>query len=448
MEQVLKQEIILDKSQLLNYFHSGFKNRSDFKVGMELEKLPVSNSDSKAVPYSKGIEEFLKKYGNDYVKENSNIMGIRENSGVISLEPGSQCEISTYPKKSIHDLKEAIFSYNNKSAYIAEDLGFSLLGYGIQPVSTYDNIELIPKKRYSYMTNYLPDKGKYSLVMMRETAGIQVALDYESEEDAVSKLRVSLALSPIVTAMFANSPVRAGVDTGYKSFRALSWTHTDENRCGLVSKKLFDPCYDYTFNDHIDVLLDLPMIFVEKDSKFIDMKKFTFRDYMKNGYEGYRATMDDWFLHANLFFPDVRLNSYIEIRNCDSQREDLILAPAALWKGLLYNQDSMDAAFELVSKLKYEDLMELRSLVPKYALNTNIKSFKVSEAARELVNIAFNSLKQMNDIDKNDKDETVYLENLVNLVDQSTTPADIILKRWNSDWNRNVGRLVEYSRIK
>jgi glutamate--cysteine ligase len=191
----------------------------------------------------------------------------------------------------------------------------------------------------------------------------------------------------MVTAIFANSPIRGKMDTGYKSFRALSWLYTDEARCGLVSRKLFDPDYEYTFEDHIETLLDLPMIFIQKENKYIDMNGYTFRDYLDNGYEGYKATLDDWFLHANLFFPDVRLNNYIEIRNCDSQREDLLLAPAALWKGILYNQDAMQAAYKLIKKLSFENLMELRKLVPKYALNTYIDSFKVIDAAKELINI-------------------------------------------------------------
>ncbi|MDD3014299.1 MAG: glutamate-cysteine ligase family protein [Candidatus Gastranaerophilales bacterium] len=447
MEQALKQEIISDKSQLLNYFHSGFKSKTDFKVGMELEKLAVNYFDCKAVPYSKGIEKFLKRYDRDYLRENGNVLGIKEDFGMISLEPGSQCEISTFPIKSLHDLNNSIFLYNIKSSYIAEELDFCWLGYGIQPASTYESIELIPKKRYAYMTDYLPDKGELALIMMRETAGIQVALDYESEEDAINKLRTSLALSPIVTAMFANSPIREKKDTGYKSFRALSWLNTDEVRCGLVSKKLFDPDYEYTFEDHVEVLLDLPMIFIQKDNKYINMKDRTFRDYLNHGYEGHRASMDDWFLHTNLFFPDVRLNNYIEIRNCDSQREDLILAPAALWKGILYNQDAMQSAFDLVKELNYENLMELRSLVPKYALDTQIDALKVSDAAKELVNIAYKSLKQMNIQDENGYDESIYLESLFDLVNQSKTPADLILQRWYSDWNKNTAELVEYSKI-
>jgi len=447
MEQVIKQELITDKSQLLDYFHKGSKSRTDFKVGMELEKLAVNPFDCKAIPYSKGIESFLKRYGNGYVSEDGHVLGVKQDSGIISLEPGSQCEISTFPVQSLHDLKQSIVSYNKKSSLIADDLDFWWIGYGVQPVSTYNDIELIPKKRYAYMTDYLPDKGHLALVMMRETAGIQVAVDYESEEDAINKFRISLALSPIATAMFANSPIREKKDTGYKSFRALSWLNTDEARCGLVSKKLFNHDYEYTFEDHIEVLLDLPMIFIQKDSAFIGMKGRSFRDYLNNGFEGYKASMDDWFLHSNLFFPDVRLNNYIEIRNCDSQREDLILAPAALWKGILYNQDAMQAAFDLVKKLSYENLMELRRLVPKYALDTSIDSFKVSEAAKELVNIAYKSLKQMNIQDKNTNDESVYLESISELVNQSKTPADLILQRWNSDWKRNVAKLVEYSRI-
>jgi glutamate--cysteine ligase len=447
MKQAANLEYIENKSQLLNYFNSGFKSKNDFKVGIELEKLAVSPFNYKAIPFSCGIEDFLKKFGNKYISENNRIIGSVEDYGVVSLEPGSQCEISLYPAKTLHELYENLKFYNQKSALMAEELDFNWIGYGVQPLSTNKNIELIPKVRYEYMTNYLPVRGELALVMMRETAGIQVALDFESEEDAIKKLRLSLALSPFVTAMFANSPIREGKDTGYKSFRANSWLNTDETRCGLVSKKLFDTDYEYSFDDHIEVLLDIPMIFIQKDNKYTDVKGLTFRNYLKKGFNNYIATMDDWYLHMNLFFPDVRLNSYLEIRNTDSQRNDLMMAPAAFWKGILYDDDSMDSAFELIKKLKYEDLMLLRADVPKYALKTEINNCKVSDIAKELIKIAYNSLNKMNNKNHDNLTEAVYLDKLIELINQNKTPADIILEKWHNEWNKDPAKLIEYSRI-
>ena len=365
----------------------------------------------------------------------------------ITLEPGSQFELSSKPEKSIHSLAKKIIVYNSLSSKIAEELGIYWLGYGIQPVSTYENIELIPKSRYEIMTEYLPTKGSRALVMMRETAGIQVSLDYKSEYDAIAKLRASLLLSPIVSAIFSNSPVREGKDTGFKSYRAYSWLYTDNDRCGLVSRLIFESNYEYSFSDYTDALLDLPMMFLKKDDKWINMRGITFRDYLKNGYNNCKATIEDWYLHMSSFFPDVRLRNYIEIRNCDSQKSDLIPSVPALWKGILYNNDAMAASLNLVNGLSWEDINELKNLTPKYALEAEIKGIKLKDIAKELVNIAENSLKSLAELNEKNQDESIYLENLKKLVSKGKTPSNIILEHWYADWNKDINKLIYYSRL-
>ncbi|OGH97416.1 MAG: hypothetical protein A2104_04305, partial [Candidatus Melainabacteria bacterium GWF2_32_7] len=316
MEQTIKtEELITEKSQLLSLFHGGIKPRSDFKVGIELEKLGVNSSNYTAAPYSgtNGILEFLKKYKKvenwDYITENNTVLGLIRGCDTVTLEPGSQTELSSCPRDTVHDIADQVKNYNTETAILAEELDIHWIGYGIQPLSIHENIELIPKKRYDIMNEYLPTKGNMALVMMKETAGIQVSLDYESEDDAAHKLKVLLGLSPIVTAMFANSPIRGGQETGYKTYRAIGWLRTDEIRCGLISRRVFET--DFSFNDYVEILLDLPMIFLEKDQNWINMKGITFREYMQHGYEGYQATVEDWNLHRSSFFPNIRLNNYL-----------------------------------------------------------------------------------------------------------------------------------------
>jgi len=291
------------------------------------------------------------------------------------------------------------------------------------------------------MTDYLPTKGDKALVMMRETAGIQTSIDYESEEDAMNKIKVSLAISPIITAMFANSPIRGGKDTGYKSYRASSWLKTDNDRCGLISRKIFEE--NFSFDDYAEYLLNTPMFFIERNNTLINTTHLTFNEFLNKGFDGFNATLEDWDIHMSTVFPDVRLRNYIEIRNCDSQRSDLILALPALIKGIMYNEDALNQAWDLVKDFNWDELEEMRHSIPKFGLETNVKGIKVSDLAKELINVADFSLFS----NPETRNETVYLEKLKELVQQEKTPADIILKNWTSGWNKNIEKLVEYSKL-
>ena len=439
--------MIYDKSQFTELFKNGCKSKENFRIGLEFEKLAVDSKSYRAVPYSgeKGINCFLSGYKAfsemEEVIINDNLLGLKEEFAYISLEPGCQTEISTYPYKKISEIASKIEEYNQKTAIIGEKLGIDWIGYGIQPVSTFDDIKIIPKKRYEIMTEYLPKKGDKALVMMRETAGIQTSIDYESEEDAVNKIRVSLAISPIITAMFANSPIRGGKETGYKSYRASAWLNTDNDRCGLISKKIFEK--DFSFADYAEYLLDVPMFFIERNNAIINATHLTFREFYNNGLSEFTANIDDWDLHMSTVFPDVRLKNFIEIRNCDCQRKDMIFALPAMVKGILYNETAMYHAWDLVKDFSWHELEEIRHSVPKLGLETTVKGIKIADLAKELVNIAEFSLLS----DPETVEETVYLEKLKELVEQEKTPADIILKNWNSGWNKNIEKLIEYSKL-
>ena len=453
IQNVETQDYITCKSQLTELFYNGCKCEKDFKVGIELEKIGVNKYSYNAAPYSgiKGIAEFLKEFKHTSewknIEENGNIIGLVNPDESITLEPGSQTEISLSPQSDIHSIYNHIKNYNKVSADIADKLDIQWLGYGIQPLSTYDSIEILPKKRYGYMSEYLPAQGSKALVMMKESAGIQVAVDYSSERDAIDKLRAGLVLSPFVSAMFANSPLRNSEDTGYKSYRAYAWLNTDNNRCGLISEKLFDIDYEFSFQDYTEVLLDIPMIFLKKDDRLIDIK-IPFKEYLKHGYHGYKATKQDWELHLSLFFPDVRLKNYIELRNCDCLGSDLIFAVPALWKGIMYNDESMQTAFDLVKNLSWQELNEIRSLSPKLGLETPVKNCKILDIAKELVNIADFSLKKDSKPNNEGNDESIYLNELKVMLDNNQSPADMILHNWHGEWNKDLSKLVKYTQLK
>lgn len=414
-------EIIAEKNDFTKIFYSGCKSAQS--IGLEYEKLPVYKKDYTAVRYENIVKLLLELENDDrtVIFEDKNPMGMILPQGHISLEPGSQFEISLNPVKNISDIRKMLDEYNEETENIAEKFGICWLKSGIQPVSVYENIKIIPKKRYAQMTEYLPKKARLPFVMMRETAGIQVGLDYENEEDAMSKLATAIKLSPVVSAMFANSPVRNSRLSGSKSFRAYAWLNTDEDRCGLISEKLFHN--DFSFEDYKNVLFDVPMIFIEKDGKYISTGNMTFGEYYRKGFNGYFPTIEDWNTHLSLYFPDVRLKSYIEIRNHDSQKSEMITAVPALWKAILYNKDAQNGIDDILKEFEYRDFEELRFLTPEYGLNVQFKRYPLYDVAKEIINIAFQSLQMMK------TGEEKYLLPLAELVKKNKTPADLVIEK-------------------
>lgn len=440
-----KENFITDEGQLTDIFYSGVKNCSAKNVGLEFEKLPVLKINYKAAPYSE-VAKFLHGYGADGcngIFENQSILGLSNSQGTITLEPGSQTELSLVPQGDLLKLKQYIDVYNKKTAQIAQNFGIYWLGCGIQPVSTYKNINIIPKKRYEYMTKYLPTVAAKPLIMMRETAGIQASFDYESEEDAMKKFAFALKLSPIISAAYANSPIRNGRLTKLKSNRAASWLETDNDRCGLVSSKVFKG--EFSFEDYAQILLDVPMIFIERTIKGVKtalkVENLTFRQFLKNGYEHWHATKEDWELHLSLYFPDVRLKTYIEIRNHDNQKSDLICSVPALWKGLIYNTGAMESVNDLLKGFAYFDFEYLRRKTPQYGLDMRIKHFSLKDIVKEIVQISYDSLKGYG------QSEEKLLEPFLELIKDGATPADVVIRNWNGCWGSDIEKFAAYSRL-
>lgn len=450
MNNLFDKNELANKELFINYLLNGCKAEKDYQTGLEFEKLAVKSADCRAVSYygENGIRDFIitlkQKFDWEYICEQANPLGLNTPFGSITLEPGSQIELSSIPQNTIHDIKKVTSHYNTITAEIAESYGISFIGYGIQPITTNVDIKTIPKARYEIMTEYLPKKASLPFVMMKETAGIQSIFDYSSEKDCIDKLRTALMLSPFVTAIFANSPIRNGSDTGYKSYRAHSWLNTDEDRCGLISRNLFDKGgKDFSFSEYADIIFNLPMMFLKKDDIWQNMNGMRFNDHLKNQ----PLTMDDLMLHLTSFFPEVRLKHYLEIRNNDCQTPDFLYAIPALWKGIIYSDDARAEVQELLSSFSYKDFKYLRENVPKYGLQTTIKNSKVADYAKQIIALSELSLNKMNNKDENNNSESIYLENIKELVDQEMSPADLILKNWYGYWDKNVLKLLEYSKI-
>ena len=412
-----KEKLSLD--ELINTIKCGCKNKE--LIGLEYERLPINKYTQLAVSYygEFGVCEILKEFAKidnwDYILDENEIIGLKKIHDTITLEPGSQVELSIEPQKSVKNIKSKIDEINNSLIETFEKYDVKLLNYGVYPKSTYKNIKIIPKKRYKYMANYL--WGILSDVMMRETAGIQVGIDFKDEEDAIKKFNLANKLSPFITAMYANSNIRGGVDTGYKSFRALAWLNTDNERCGFATK--FKD--NMTFEDYIKTLLNVPMIYIVRDNKYIHINgKINFKQFINNGWEGFDATLDDFKLHSNLYFPEIRLRNFIEIRNHDCVDEKYMYSLLSMYKGIFYNPNALLETEELMKKFTCNDISEFRYNVPRLGLETKVKNTYIKDVTKEILTIAENSLKSLSDEDL----EFIYPIKEIN--DKNLTPLDII----------------------
>ena len=418
------KDFILDSNQLLEVFFSGCKMSQ--KIGVESEKLLVYKSNFKAVKYEDVVKilNYFDENKWEKVYDCGNLTALKSDIGLITLEPGSQVEISLLPFESIDEISEKLLNFYSELSLYAEKIGAVVLDSGIQPVSTYDDINIIPKKRYEFMTKYLPTKGLYPFIMMRETAGIQSNFDYKSEEDAIRKLSLALKMSPFISSIYANSPIRNSKLTGYKSYRANSWLNVDEDRCGYISKKLFDKNYRFSFKDYVEILLDVPMIFIQRGSNYFPAN-ITFREFMKKGYIGLKAKMSDWVNHISLYFPDVRLKSYVEIRNHDAQNAFMTLSVPAFWKGIMYNDEAMNEIENILSKYDYEDYIKLRKDTPISGIQTKIKNYYVIDLIKEFFDISYESLRN------NKNKEEKYLEPVYEYISLRRVPADNLIDEFN-----------------
>jgi len=420
----------LSFEDIVNYFYGNTKPNSEMKVGMEIERLPMQKDSLSQTSYfgesgvKRILETFRDKYNWEPIEENNFLLGLQKGNLKITLEPGAQTEISSGTHFYISQIEKEILEVEKKLDEIADEFGTKFFSVGVSPIDTYSSIKLIPKKRYYIMSELL--SGKLAKVMMRETAGIQVALDYTSEKDAMKKLKIALMLSPFTLAMFSNSPVHMKKASGFKSFRATAWLDTDNKRCGLVSDKIFsnnENCFD--FEQYAKRILEIPVLYFQRGGSYIiPQKKLSFADFISTGYDEFFPTMDDFLLHLNLFFPDVRLREYIELRNHDSLPAEFKFAPGALYKGILYSDSASDKILELFEDFEYSDFEFLRKTVPQNGMQTEIKGKTALEYSNKILEIAKDSLSKTNDSDAH------YLEPIQQLIRSGKVPSDITLKEF------------------
>ncbi len=426
---------------LVRYFESACKPRDQWRIGTEYEKVGVRAADGVAAPFSGGIEEILRqmaeRFGWKPVVEDGRVVALSGERASITLEPGGQLELSGEQWRSVHEAAREFREHVRQIVAVAEELGIVFLGLGMQPISRVEDIEWVPKRRYRIMAPYMEKVGTLGHRMMKQTATVQVNIDFASEADAMAKLRLGNALAPLLNAMFGNSPLSDGDLNGFLSFRGHVWTETDAARCGLLP---FVFSAQAGFSDYVEYALDVPMYFIVRGEQWIDMTHTTFRAFWRDGYRGERATLSDWHCHLTTLFPEARMKRYIEIRSVDSQTPELMLAVPALVKGVFYDSDALLAAWDLVKRWRWEELLRLYHAVHRQGLHARIRNLELREFARELIDIAEYGLDRQRP--PGEESEAMYLEQLRDWSRKGISPAERVIEKWVGTWNREPSRLV------
>jgi glutamate--cysteine ligase len=435
--------IVTDRSQLVAYLEGGCKPASEWRVGTEHEKFLFRTTGHGAVAYDgadgvRALLEGFKRFGWNGVYEGETLIGLTLGLANISLEPGGQFELSGAPLDSMHETALETATHLAQFKEIGGPLGIGALGMGFQPSLTRDRIPWMPKGRYAIMRAYMPKKGNEGHDMMLRTCTIQANLDFESEACMVKKFRVSLALQPIVTALFAASPFKEGKPSGFKSRRAQVWTDTDPDRTGDLPFVFED---GFGFERYVDYALDVPMYFVLRDGKYIDVSGQSFHDFLAGklpGLPGELPTMSDWADHMTTIFPEVRLKKYLEMRGGDGGPEAHIDALPALWTGLLYDKDSLGAAWDLVKGWTREDRAQLKAAVPRDALDATVAGRSARDVARDVLALSRAGLNRRARLNSQGKDEGIFLDPLDRIVETGQTLADRALALYAGAWSGSV----------
>ena len=440
-------------ADLVGLFAGGEKPASGWKIGTEHEKFVFRTADHRQPAWEEpgGIRDLLTafgRYGWAPIEENGRIIAASGPDGNLSLEPAGQFELSGAPLDNLHQTCAETGRHRQQCLAIGEELGLGFLGLGFNPVATRADLPVMPKGRYDIMLRHMPRVGTMGLDMMLRTCTVQVNLDYGTEADMVKKFRVSLALQPLATALFANSPFTEAKPNGFLSYRSHVWTDTDPARTGMLPF-VFDAGFGY--ERYAEYMLDVPMYFVYRDGRYIDASGLSFRDFMAGKLSvlpGETPKMGDWKDHLTTAFPEVRLKTFLEMRGADSGPQSRICALPALWVGLLYDSTALDAAWDMVKSWSIADQQRLRDEVPRLGLKAQAPDGRSVQAlALEVLAIAADGLKRRQRLDASGENEAGFLQPLWEIAHSGKTLAERHLDAFHTRWGGRIDPIFEEARF-
>lgn len=443
---------VTDRRQLVEYIEQGNKPVEQWRIGTEHEKFAYRLSDLRPPTYESphgigALLEGLSKFGWQRVEEAGNLIALSDASGCsVTLEPGGQVELSGAPLQTIHETCDEVHEHLQQVREVNQEIGLGMIGLGFQPKWARSDIPWMPKGRYKIMGEYMPKRGNLGLDMMTRTCTVQVNLDFSSEADMVRKFRVSLALQPIATALFANSPFTEGKPNGFQSYRSHIWTDTDPDRSGDLPFVFED---GFGFERYVDYMLDVPMYFTYRNGTYLDASGQSFRDFIDGRLPvlpGEVPRFGDWEDHLTTAFPEVRLKRFLEMRGADGGQWRRLCALPALWVGLLYDGTALDAAWDLVKDWTQEERAALRDSVPRDGLRTRHRGRSVQDISLEVLDIARSGLESRAAKDTFGESEAHFLNALWTIAESGETPSDELLRKFHGDWQGEIDPIFrEYS---
>jgi len=436
-DQTLDDSRLHDVSQLRERILRGAKGPDAILgVGTEHEKIGFANAQGDPISYfgERGIEALFERladrFGWERAYDGGYLLALERDGGAITLEPGGQLELSGAVFQNVHGTARELENHLQEVYEVGyQELGLAYMFAGLNPWHQPDDIDWLPKPRYTVMKQYLPRVGPLSPWMMKTTASIQANFDFRDENDAMEMLRIAALASPLVTAIFANSPIKQGQRTGLASYRMAIWEETDKARCGTPAFML-NP--ESTVDDYVDWMLDVPMFFIKRGEDYFDMAGYSFRKFMQEGYQGHQATVGDWELHMTTSFPDVRLKQFVETRTSDCAKPEHISALAALWKGIFYDQNARSRVFDLPLARNYEESEQLIHIARSEGLDGVFRGNSLRDLASAFIDISSDGLK--NQITE-EGDERVFLACLRDAHGVVRSPGESFLR----DWERYAG---------
>jgi glutamate--cysteine ligase len=443
-ESVLVESV----DDLVAFLRAGEKPPERWRVGTEHEKIGLHGSGRSPVEYGGdcGIGVLLERIGDradwEPIVEEGNIIALQRDGASITLEPGGQLELSGAPLRTIFETCSEFHAHLELVRGVSEQLDIEWLGLGIHPIHSVEELPSMPKERYRIMRRYLPTRGSRGLVMMFATATVQANFDYASEADMVEKVRMALVVSPIVSAIFANSSLSDGKANGFVSRRMHAWTDTDPDRCGMLPIAFES---DFGYRRYVEWVLDVPMFFLVRNGRFEPAYDMTFRQFLENGRGGERATLADFDRHLTTVFPEVRVKQFIEVRCADAVPPGLTCSLPALWKGIFYDQTARAAALNLIDASQAEREAASEA-VSRQGLAANYAGRPVLGLARELAEIARGGLERIGHAGPNAPDESAFLDPIFEQLALGKSPGQVVLECWEGEWERSFERLIEYAR--